>query len=175
MQASPGWVAVDGAPLFEASEVLVDEAMAMERRPSREQYQQFQKGARAYSLTAAGVAARSPAPAGAYGKAIALESAGNFPRAWLVELRAGGARFELGAECTIGRTATADIRVQSASVSRRHTSVYALSGEFWIADLGSTNPTSVNGEQLGSKPRKLAHGDEVAIGDVRLRYEEEAR
>jgi pSer/pThr/pTyr-binding forkhead associated (FHA) protein len=47
-----------------------------------------------------------------------------------------------------------------------------LEGEFWACDLGSTNVTKVNGEPLGSTPRKLKEGDVVLVGDVELVYEE---
>ena len=40
----------------------------------------------------------------------------------------------------------------------------------WIEDIGSTNGTFVNGSRL-SRPRKLAAGDVVRIGETDLRFE----
>jgi Ca-activated chloride channel family protein len=176
IEAAPGYVAADGSPLSEACELLVDEAMAMERRPSREQYLAFRKGQIMAKLGEESVGAGSVKVRGRYARALADATAGAFPEAFLVVEYgpAAGTRHPLGPDCVIGRTSSADIQVNSTSVSRRHTTVYALQGEFWVADLGSTNPTFVNGQALGSKPHKLTHGDRIAVGDVRLRYEEEA-
>jgi pSer/pThr/pTyr-binding forkhead associated (FHA) protein len=40
----------------------------------------------------------------------------------------------------------------------------------WIEDVGSTNGTFVNGVRL-SRPRKLAAGDLVRVGETDLRFE----
>jgi Ca-activated chloride channel family protein len=176
IEAAPGYVAADGSALSEACELLVDEAMAMERRPSAEQYNLFKKGTHGVSLMGDAVRA-GRVNQGAYGKALASATAGIFPTAHVVVVSgpSAGARHLLGPECTIGRTSSADIQVHSPAVSRRHTSIYALHGEFWVADLGSTNPTLVNGQPLAQKPHKLALGDVIGLGDVKLRYEVEVK
>ena len=70
---------------------------------------------------------------------------------------------------TIGR-AGCDVDLTDPDVSRRHAVVRALDGGLAVEDLGSTNGTFVNGEQLhGTRP--LASGDLVAIGQTTLRYE----
>ena len=101
-------------------------------------------------------------------------AAGDYPEAFLVVLTGPGAgkRHLLAEECVIGRTASADLPIESDSVSRRHAEIYALEGEFWACDLGSTNVTMVNGKPLGSTPMKLRPGDRLQVGDVELRYEE---
>lgn len=168
IESAPGYVAADGSLLSETCELLLDEATAMERRPSAEQYQAFRKQTMLASL--------SSKQKGAYERALSDATAGSFPEAFLVVERGpgAGARHALRAECVIGRTTSADIQVHSPAVSRRHTAVYALQGDFWVADLGSTNPTFVNGQPLGAKPHKLAQDDRVVVGDVCLRYEENA-
>jgi uncharacterized protein YegL len=165
----PGWVANDGSPLAEAYELLVDEAMAFERRPSAEAYAQFKK-----ATAGSRVAASVPSSARLRGDAsqhLIEQIAGDRPEAWLVDLR-DGARHELAEECVIGRTSQAQIQVASSSVSRKHAEVFANAGDYWVADLGSTNPTLVNGKALGSVPHKLLQGDVVQVGDVELRYEQ---
>jgi Ca-activated chloride channel family protein len=165
----PGWVVNDGTALAEAYELLVDEAMAFERRPDAEAYAAFKK-ATVNSKLAASVpsAARSRGDAS---QKLIEHVAGNCPKAWLVEV--GGARHVLAEECVIGRTAEADLRVPSQNVSRRHAQVFADAGAYWVSDMGSTNTTEVNGSKLGTAPHRLAPGDIVRVGDVELRYEEE--
>ena len=75
----------------------------------------------------------------------------------------------------LDRTASADLPIVSDGVSRRHAEIYALEGEFWACDLGSTNVTKVNGTPLGAAPTKLKAGDVVLVGDVELRYEEKTQ
>ena len=72
--------------------------------------------------------------------------------------------------CTIGRATENTITVPDAQASRRHAEIRFENGRHVIADLGSTNGTSVNGEKI-TEPRVLAHGDEIAIGTITLRYE----
>jgi Ca-activated chloride channel family protein len=158
----------DGSELADAYELLLDEAMAMERRPNAEQYQAFRKGAVRGTLHAG-------AGGGRRGKGTMealLRTSGLFPEAYLVELRGAAVRHKLGPQCTIGRTADADIVIMSDRVSRRHADVYALEGDFWICDLGSTNTTNVNGRNLTNAPHKLAHGDVVELGGYQLRFEQ---
>jgi Ca-activated chloride channel family protein len=165
----PGFVQGDGSPLAEAYELLVDEATAMERRPTAEAYRAFRK-----TTVASRLAAPAP-PSSSHGPASSRlldMTAGNFPEAYLV---VDGGRHRLGAECVIGRTASADLPIVSASISRRHAEVFALEGEFWACDLGSTNPTQLNGKSLGSKPEKLANGDVLRVGDIEIRYEEKPK
>ncbi|HTJ81011.1 MAG TPA: FHA domain-containing protein [Polyangiaceae bacterium] len=174
--AVPGFVQASGSPLAEAYEQLLDEATAFERRPAAEQYQTFKMSMAARSLSKdAGVA--SSRVVGHVSKRMTMMTAGLFPEAYLVVSNgpAQGQRYRLAAQNTIGRTGSADIVVPSHQVSRRHADVFALEGEFWIADLGSTNATCVNGRPLGSKPHKLESGDRLRVGEVELVYVEAGR
>lgn len=103
---------------------------------------------------------------------------------WLEELRAGlapGSRhlvcrddggevldFEIGAGWTrIGRSVTADVRLDDPSVSRRHGLVVSEPGEsLRVLDDRSLNGVFVNGDLV--EWGKLADGDELAIGRYRL-------
>jgi hypothetical protein len=168
----PGFVVGDGSALGEAYELLVDEAMAMERKPDEEAYKMFRKSAMGSQL-----AMHAPPAASTRGVAstrMVEAAAGKYPEAY-VRVKGGqdaGKRHRLREECVIGRTASADIPIVSDMVSRRHAEIYALEGEFWACDLGSTNVTKVNGKPLGSVPCKLKEGDVVLVGDVELVYEE---
>jgi uncharacterized protein YegL len=166
--ALPNWVANDGSPLAEAYELLVDEVMVYERRPDAEQYAMYRKstmGARLHSHVPILAKDRGPASS-----KLVMQMAGDMPVAWLVNQM--GVKYKLEEENVIGRTMDADIRVADGSVSRRHANVFANAGDFWVADMGSTNPTHVNGHALGSAPHKLTVGDVIIVGDAKLRYEE---
>jgi two-component system, NtrC family, response regulator AtoC len=67
----------------------------------------------------------------------------------------------------IGRAPEAELRVQHASVSRRHATIRVDDGILRIADLGSHNGTRVNGVPV-SEARVLASGDVATVGDVVL-------
>ena len=54
--------------------------------------------------------------------------------------------------------------------STHHARVEATRDGVWLVDLGSTNGTWVNGEQLDGR-RRLRDGDVVRIGQTELRYE----
>ncbi|MEA2747276.1 MAG: Ca-activated chloride channel [Myxococcales bacterium] len=168
----PGFAVGEGTALGEAYELLVDEAMAMERKPDQEAYAMFRKSAMGSKL-----ALHAPPAASSRGVAsskLMEHAAGKFPEAYVVVKNGAdaGKRHRLREECVIGRTASADVPIISEGVSRRHAEIYALEGEFWACDLGSTNVTKVNGAPLGSAPRKLKPGDVVLVGDVELLYEE---
>ncbi len=167
---APGFEPMKG-DLGEVHELLLDEAVAFERRPGLEAYSTFRKHQRSTSLDL-GTSARSIT--GPSSVAYASRTGGGYPKAWLVRVEDGKevGRHRLGPQCTIGRTTSAEIQVADASISRRHADVYALDGRFFIADLGSTNPTVVNGLILGSTPRRLADGDIIQMGGVSMRYEE---
>jgi Ca-activated chloride channel homolog len=173
IEAAPGFADGAGTPLQEAREQLLDEAMAYERKPAAEMLASFKMSTAPKSLSAGDIGASSRAK-GATAIRFASATAGLFPEAYLVIAdgpRAGSER-RLGAQNTIGRTSSADIVVASDLVSRRHADVFALEGEFWIADLGSTNVTSVNDRPLGAKPHRLKAGDRIRVGNVVLIYRE---
>jgi len=67
----------------------------------------------------------------------------------------------------IGRAPEIELRVNHASVSRRHATIRIDDGVVRIADLGSHNGTRVNGEPV-HEARILASGDVATVGDVVL-------
>jgi diguanylate cyclase (GGDEF)-like protein len=68
----------------------------------------------------------------------------------------------------IGRE-NADLVIPRSAVSRQH-STLAMdeAGDWWIADLGSTNGTFVNEERI--ERRRLADGDQVRFGDAIFKF-----
>ena len=68
----------------------------------------------------------------------------------------------------LGRSPAADVMLEHLSVSRRH-AVVATRGEVVVVlDDLSLNGVVVNGERVGEAV--LAHGDEIRLGDVAIRY-----
>jgi two-component system, NtrC family, response regulator AtoC len=68
---------------------------------------------------------------------------------------------------TVGRIPEVEIRVDHASVSRRHARILVDRGEIRISDLDSHNGTRVNGMRVDGS-RVLMTGDVIAIGEVLL-------
>ncbi len=173
--AAPGFAAGTGTALAEAYELLVDEAMAMERHPNAEAYRAFRMST--LGVSAICLAAPAKAPPGARSLSITMASAGEFPRACLRVLNGpeAGNRFPLGARNSIGRTPASNVVIADPKVSRTHAEVFAQDGRFSVADLGSTNSTWLNGAEVHLERRPLSHGDVLGVGGVDLRYEEERK
>jgi pSer/pThr/pTyr-binding forkhead associated (FHA) protein len=84
-----------------------------------------------------------------------------------------GGDYELdSAQLTIGRGGQNDITIRSDEyASARHARFEPRQDGVWVQDLGSTNGTYLNGARL-DRPRRLADGDVVRIGETDLRYEQ---
>src|SRR5436190_23595024 len=67
----------------------------------------------------------------------------------------------------LGRDTEADIVLHDREMSRRHARIKLVDGAAVLEDLGSTNGTFVNGEQLAGA-RALSEGDRIAVGDTTL-------
>ena len=76
------------------------------------------------------------------------------------------------APLTVGRGEQNDIELEGDDfASARHARFEPRQDGVWIVDTGSTNGTYVNGIQL-ERPRKLATGDIVRVGQTDLRFEQ---
>jgi FHA domain-containing protein len=71
---------------------------------------------------------------------------------------------------TIGRGLNNDIILEDTRVSRHHAQLQYRARRFWIADLGSTNGTYVNDEQVAE--RSLRDGDVISLGGLELTFKE---
>jgi ABC-type multidrug transport system ATPase subunit/pSer/pThr/pTyr-binding forkhead associated (FHA) protein len=75
-----------------------------------------------------------------------------------------------GQEVVIGRDPAVQLVIPSPMVSRRHARVYPQNGDYVIEDLGSTNKTFLNGQELVGA-RVLSPGDSIQIGTaIRLAF-----
>ena len=66
----------------------------------------------------------------------------------------------------LGRSRECDIRVSDVNVSRRHSEVRNQGDDYWIADLGSTNGTTVNGKRV--ERARLQDGDRITLGSTEI-------
>ena len=73
-------------------------------------------------------------------------------------------------QVTIGRGLNNDIILEDTRVSRHHAQLRYRARRFWIADLGSTNGTFVNGQQV--EEQALRDGDLISLGGLELTYRE---
>jgi Protein of unknown function (DUF3662)/FHA domain len=69
---------------------------------------------------------------------------------------------------TIGRLADSDVVIQDKGASRRHAQVRTKDGVSTVTDLGSTNGTKLNGQQI--QTRTLEDGDRITVGTTVLEY-----
>jgi hypothetical protein len=110
----------------------------------------------------AGLAAAPPTARPADGRLVVVQSP---------TLPAGEERRMNGVPLTIGRSSSNDVELRGDGfASARHARLEPRPDGVWVEDVGSTNGTFVNGIRL-ERPRKLAPGDVVRVGETDLRYE----
>ena len=81
-----------------------------------------------------------------------------------------GRKYDLASETTIlGRSSKADIQVDQESVSRNHAKLIAQDKKVMIQDMGSTNGTYVNDEQIQGE-LQLRNGDLIKIGRTIFKF-----
>jgi ABC transport system ATP-binding/permease protein len=82
-----------------------------------------------------------------------------------------GEQISLSAEGAVaGRAEDSAIRLDSDRASRHHARFGTARGGYFVADLGSTNGTHLNGERLVGESRWLSNGDTVTIGSEAIRF-----
>jgi pSer/pThr/pTyr-binding forkhead associated (FHA) protein len=79
------------------------------------------------------------------------------------------ARFTLneGKKAVIGRSPDADVVIDNTAISRHHSSLELRDGRHYLADLKSTNGTTVNGKKITSKT-PITENDVVFLGKFHL-------
>lgn len=68
----------------------------------------------------------------------------------------------------IGRGEECDLRLHSATLSRRHAELDARNGRYRVRDAGSANGTVINGEHVGTRWYTLRDGDLLQLGEIEL-------
>ncbi|WP_420033921.1 FHA domain-containing protein [Streptomyces sp. cg28] len=83
---------------------------------------------------------------------------------------AGGVHLLHGGQIRIGRSADADVSLDDPDVSRLHCAVTLTpDGRVTVADLGSTNGTTLEGRSLDERPVRLSPGTLLRLGESALR------
>jgi hypothetical protein len=82
-----------------------------------------------------------------------------------------GTGFDVGDGATMGRSDSAEIRVDDPFASSAHARIFARGDFMYLEDMGSTNGTYLNGRQVKTAER-LKVADVIRIGDSEYRYEE---
>ncbi|MFE7779160.1 FHA domain-containing protein [Streptomyces sp. NPDC057445] len=83
---------------------------------------------------------------------------------------AGGVHLLHGGQIRIGRAADADVPLDDPDVSRLHCAVTVTDdGLVTVADLGSTNGTTLDGTEVGPRPVRLHPGALLRLGESTLR------
>lgn len=77
-------------------------------------------------------------------------------------------RFIDGMRLTIGRAADCDVRLEDVAVSKHHALVEVLGKDYVLRDLGSSNGTRVNGQEVTR--HLLQHGDMIQVLEFEMRY-----
>jgi ABC-type multidrug transport system ATPase subunit len=73
----------------------------------------------------------------------------------------------------LGRDTSCDVVLDHPIISRKHARIYRSDSVYYIEDLGSTNGTIVNDTHI-TRPQKLASGDTIYIGPIKLIFTPEA-
>ncbi|HYU49511.1 MAG TPA: FHA domain-containing protein [Candidatus Limnocylindria bacterium] len=106
--------------------------------------------------------AASREPATELGRLIVLASPSGEP--------AVGSVFALDAVTTIGRDVNNAVVIEDPFASSEHCALTFRGRSWYVEDLASTNGTFLNGNQVdGTAP--MSYGDEIQVGEVRLRLE----
>jgi hypothetical protein len=71
------------------------------------------------------------------------------------------ARVEVGRDCR-------GLLIHDEAASRRHVTLTPGPDGLFVTDLGSSNGTFVNGEQLTRRPARIGPGDVVRVGDTEI-------
>ena len=82
-----------------------------------------------------------------------------------------GTDFDVGGGATMGRSDSAEIRVDDPFASSAHARIFRRGDFMYLEDMGSTNGTYLNGRQVKA-PERLKVADMIRIGDSEYRYEE---
>ncbi|OQR59120.1 hypothetical protein B6E66_36970 [Streptomyces maremycinicus] len=83
---------------------------------------------------------------------------------------AGGVHLLHGGQVRVGRSADADVPLDDPDVSRLHCAVtLSPEGRVTVADLGSTNGTTLDGTPVRTRPVRLVPGALLRVGESALR------
>jgi pSer/pThr/pTyr-binding forkhead associated (FHA) protein len=80
-----------------------------------------------------------------------------------------GDSFGIDRDIVLGRGGSSDIVIRDTYTSSYHARVFMKKGQYWLADLDSTNGTFLNEVQV-KQPIILADGDRLRVGGVTFQF-----
>lgn len=81
--------------------------------------------------------------------------------------------YEVALPIVVGRGSEARFRIQQDRISRKHCELFDRDGDVYVRDLGSTNGTFLDGEQIAASIRtRVPPGSVLRVGtiDIRIDY-----
>ncbi|MBK7536333.1 MAG: VWA domain-containing protein [Myxococcales bacterium] len=168
LEGVPGYVKLDGGPLSEAVEQLIDEAVVCEQRPSVTAYNEFRAGTLGVDVAQGSKHHADRKTTSALGRStISSMLDCDVEGVVVIELPGGQLqRVMLAPELSVGRSPGNDVSLALASVARRHCRVVCRHGKVFVYDLGSSNGTLVNGQRVTNA--EVQPSDVIQLGDAKL-------
>ncbi len=80
-----------------------------------------------------------------------------------------GQRFAIRSGAVVGRREGSAIHLNDTYMSNEHARFFLNDGRWWVADLGSTNGTFVNGVRI-EQPTPVQPGNEVRFGRIGMHF-----
>lgn len=79
-------------------------------------------------------------------------------------------RYPLYGDDKIGRGRDCEIYIKDNFMSHRHSRIFKEDGGFFLEDLGSTNGTFLNGNEVTEDAMELLDGDKISIGQIEFMF-----
>jgi pSer/pThr/pTyr-binding forkhead associated (FHA) protein len=90
------------------------------------------------------------------------------PKLTILTGKLEGKSLPLKGPIVVGRQPGVKLRLSDVKVSREHSKIFEQGGEWFVVDLNSRNGTLVNDAPVTR--RALHDGDEITIGETRMRF-----
>jgi diguanylate cyclase (GGDEF)-like protein len=81
-----------------------------------------------------------------------------------------GTHVVINRPITMGRDPATELPLHDEGISRRHCRVKHMDEQYFVEDLGSTNGTLLNGDQVVGEPKALAPGDRIYLGACVVKF-----
>ncbi len=91
--------------------------------------------------------------------------------AWAVLRREGELASITVNRAVLGREPECDVVVDHDQISRRHAMIWTEAGTVRVADLGSSNGTSIDGTPVGATAAECEYGSVIRLADLNYRLE----
>ncbi len=78
--------------------------------------------------------------------------------------------YPIVGEISVGRSSRNDIYVKDRVVSKNHMKVYFKDGYYYLEDMGSSNGTYLNGNDIENNVLELSDGDLIGVGKIQFMF-----